>query len=119
MKKFVASTAAVAALLCAGAAAADPSHNVQVPFTQTCSNGMTIEVQPGTLKNQSSVAFVTTSNQVVVAKSLTVEVEGVGVVYSFERGLRGFAGRELVTCVGSPEPGITVTVTGFITPGGP
>ncbi len=50
-------TLLVAAAAFATAALADPSHNIQAPETLTCSNGTTVVVNPGTLKNQSHEGF--------------------------------------------------------------
>jgi hypothetical protein len=114
---LLAALAMVVGLL-ADVAAADPSHNVLPNIALTCSDGQSLTVLPGTATNSSSIAFVRDSTSIFVARTFVVTLNGVP-VYGFERGLNGFAEKDLVTCTGPwTVDGVTaqVTVTGFLTP---
>jgi hypothetical protein len=93
-------------------AAADPSHNVQLPQTLSCDNGQTIVVNPGTLTNRSHQAFVIDSTSIFVVNSLTfTDASGSSVLWDTASGLSN-----LITCTGDAGGGVTITAQGFLTP---
>ena len=119
LRRILVLVAASATVVClADVAAADPSHNVLPDIALTCSDGQSLTVLPGTATNNSSIAFVRDSTSIMVARSFLGTLNGVP-VFGFERGLNGFADKDLVTCTGPwTIDGVTyqVTVTGFLTP---
>jgi len=115
---FVLLAVSTVALSFAGVALADPSHNVLPEIVLRCSDGQPVTVLPGTSTNNSAIAFVRDSTSILVARSFLATLNGEP-VFGFERGLNGFADKDLVTCTGPWTLGdvtYSVTVTGFLTP---
>jgi hypothetical protein len=82
----------------------------------TCSNGQTYLVNLGSVRNQASAGFIVGTEEVIVAKTLAIIVDG-ETVYSWDRGSAGFDGAELISCTGELVPDVVVlTLTGFIAP---
>jgi hypothetical protein len=78
----------------------------------TCTGGLHVDVNPGTLTNQGRVAWAIDSTSVFVTASLAF-TDGVDtfVLYDSKRGLKN-----LITCTGDAGGGFTVIATGFLTP---
>jgi hypothetical protein len=92
---------------------ADPGGpNLQQPVLLTCSDGLRVNVNPGTLTNRGRVAWAIDSTSVLVTAYLAFD-DGTGPVVFFDskRGLTN-----LVTCTGDAGGGFTITVKGFFTP---
>jgi len=102
----------VAALttLAAGTASAAPKGYVG-PWS--C-DGQTVNLNFGAPPNQSSNLFVDGTSTMFVIRSMTI-VDAGELVYSFDRGLAGFAGKSLVTCSTTIDTD-TFTVLGYFTP---
>jgi hypothetical protein len=124
MKRHVAliSALALSALALASTATADPSNNSQSPITLGCDNGLTVVVNPGTMKNHSHIAFVVSSSGGITSTSISVanylavtDSSGTNVIFDTAPGLTA---QGLVTCTADVGDGATLTVKGFFTPRG-
>ena len=115
MKRIVLMGALAAfSVLPAVAAQAAPPNGFVVTFS--CDDGQSYDVNFGAPKNQSSVGFIVGTNDVLVAKHFEIVFEG-EIVFSFDRGIEGFEGQDLLTCSGEdPESGTVFNLTGYITP---
>jgi hypothetical protein len=103
---------AVSAYVVSGASADPGGPNLQQPISLTCTGGLHVDVNPGTLTNQGRVAWAIDSTSVFVTASLAF-TDGVDtfVLYDSKRGLKN-----LITCTGDAGGGFTVIATGFLTP---
>jgi hypothetical protein len=114
VRRLVAVSVVVAlTLIGAGSAIADPPN--ETVFPMTCDDGTVVNITLGAPPNQSSNVFVVDESRMFVAKTLEV-LDGFGnVVYEFDRGSKGFRGKDLLTC--SLEAfDLFFTATGFFTP---
>jgi hypothetical protein len=92
---------------------ADPGGpNLQQPITLSCTGGLQIDVNPGTLTNRGRVAWAIDSTSVLVTAYLAFD-DGTNtfVIFDSKRGLTN-----LVTCTGDAGGGFTVIAKGFFTP---
>jgi hypothetical protein len=92
---------------------ADPGGpNLQQPVLLTCTGGLQINVNPGTLTNRGRVAWAIDSTSVLVTAYLAFN-DGTDtfVIFDSKRGLTN-----LVNCTGDAGGGFTVIVKGFFTP---
>ena len=80
----------------------------------SCDDGQSYDLNLGAPPNQSSTAFVVGTSTIFVAKHLEISVDG-EVVYSWDRGIKGFEGVSLITCSGDLG-GSIITVVGYLTP---
>ena len=97
----------------AATALADPGGpNLQQPISLTCTGGIHVDVNPGTLTNQGRVAWAIDSHSVLVTAYLAFS-NGTDtfVLFDSKRGLTN-----LITCTGNAGGGFTVTAVGFLTP---
>jgi hypothetical protein len=84
--------------------------------TFDCDNGQSYDVNFGAPPNNGSAAFIVATNDVLVAKTFEITLEG-EVLFSWNRGGNGFEGKDLLGCTAQdPESGIEFAFTGFITP---
>jgi hypothetical protein len=102
------------------AASADPSHNVNPPFTYTCDNGQTVVINPGTVTNRSHQGFVISSDGTISPTSIFVInylalADSGGTLVLFETA-PGLTSQGLVTCTTDLGGGITFISRGFFTP---
>ena len=116
MKRFLLTATLVTALgaLCLPSALpADPGGpNLQPPVSLTCTGGLHVDINPGTLTNRGRVAWAISSNSVFVTAYLAF-TDGVDtfVLFDSKPGLKN-----LITCTGDAGDGFTVIATGFFTP---
>jgi hypothetical protein len=116
VKRFLLTATLVTALgaLCLPSALpADPGGpNLQQPSSLTCTGGLHVDINPGTLTNQGRVAWAINSNAVFVTAYLAF-TDGVDtfVLFDSKPGLKN-----LITCTGDAGGGFTVIATGFFTP---
>jgi hypothetical protein len=92
---------------------ADPGGpNLQQPISLTCTGGLDVDVNPGTLTNRGRVAWAIDSTSVFVTAYLafTNGTETV-VLFDSKPGLTN-----LITCTGDAGAGFTVIAKGFFTP---
>jgi hypothetical protein len=104
---------ALGALCLPGALFADPGGpNLQQPVSLTCTGGLHVDINPGTLTNRGRVAWVIDSNAVFVTAYLAF-TDGVDtfVLFDSKPGLKN-----LITCTGAAGNGLAVVATGFLTP---
>jgi len=105
----------------AAAASADPTHNVNAPFTMSCDDGQSVVVNPGTVTNQSRQAFVVSSDGTISSTSILVInylalSDGTDNLVLFDSA-PGLTPQGLVTCTTDIGGGVTLVVRGFFTPG--
>jgi hypothetical protein len=116
VKRFLLTATLVTALgaLCLPSALpADPGGpNLQQPVSLTCTGGLHVDINPGTLTNQGRVAWAINSNAVFVTAYLAF-TDGVDtfVLFDSKPGLKN-----RITCMGDAGGGFTVIATGFFTP---
>ena len=115
MKRLLLTASLLAALTFGLPAAplADPGGpNVQQPVSLTCTGGLLVDVNPGTLTNRGRVAWAIDATSVFVTAYLafTNGTETV-VLFDSKPGLTN-----LITCTGDAGGGFTVIATGFFTP---
>jgi hypothetical protein len=92
---------------------ADPGGpNLQPPVSLTCTGGLQVDINPGTLTNRGRVAWAINSNAVFVTAYLAF-TDGVDtfVLFDSKPGLKN-----LITCTGDLGGGLMVVATGFLTP---
>jgi hypothetical protein len=115
VKRFLL-TASVLATLGMGLPAAleaDPGGpNLQQPVLLTCSGGLHVEANPGTLTNRGRVLWATDSTSVFVDAYFAI-TDGTNtlVIYDSKKGLKN-----LITCTADLGGGISAIATGFFTP---
>jgi hypothetical protein len=102
------------------AAGADPSHNVNPPFTMTCDDGQSVLVNPGTVTNQSRQAFVISSDGTISSTSILVInylalTDGTDTLVLFDSA-PGLTSQGLVMCTTDLGGGTSLVVRGFFTP---
>jgi hypothetical protein len=105
--------AALSALCLPGVLLADPGGpNLQQPVSLTCTGGLHVDINPGTLTNQGRVAWAINSHSVLVTAYLAF-TDGVDtfVLFDSKPGLKN-----LITCTGDLGGGLMVVATGFLTP---
>jgi hypothetical protein len=92
---------------------ADPGGpNLQQPISLTCTGGLSVDVNPGTVTNRGRVAWATNSNSVFVTAYLAFTDGTITqVLFDSKPGLKN-----LITCTGAAGGGFTVIATGFFTP---
>ncbi len=92
---------------------ADPGGpNLQQPISLTCTGGLSVDVNPGTLTNRGRVAWAINSNSVFVTAYLAFTDGTITeVLFDSKPGLEN-----LITCTGDAGGGFTVIATGFFTP---
>ena len=104
---------ALTALCLPSALPADPGGpNLQQPVSLTCTGGLHVDINPGTLTNQGRVAWAINSHSVLVTSYLAF-TDGVDtfVLFDSKPGLKN-----LISCTGDVGGGLTVVATGFLTP---
>ncbi len=109
-------TASLLAAFCFGLPAAllaDPGGpNLQQPVSLTCTGGLHVDVNPGTLTNRGRVAWAIDSTSVFVTAYLAfTDGTETFVLFDSKPGLTN-----LITCTGDAGGGLTVIATGFLTP---
>ena len=110
---LTASLLALSMLVAPGAPLADPGGpNLQQPVSLTCTGGLHVDVNPGTLTNRGRVAWAIDSTSVFVTAYLAF-TNGTDTFVAFDSkpGLNN-----LITCTGDAGGGLTVIATGFFTP---
>ena len=110
---LTASLLALSMLVAPCALLADPGGpNLQQPVSLTCTGGLHVEVNPGTLTNQGRVAWAIDSTGVFVTAYLAfTDGTDTFVIFDSKGGLNN-----LITCTGDAGGGFTVIATGFFTP---
>jgi hypothetical protein len=109
-------TASVLATLSVGLPAAlqaDPGGpNLQQPVLLTCTGGLQVEANPGTLTNRGRVLWAVNSTIVFVDAYFAI-TDGTNtiVIYDSKQGLQN-----LVSCTADLGGGLTAIATGFFTP---
>lgn len=116
MKRLLLTASLLAALSGFGLPAAllaDPGGpNLQQPTSLTCTGGLSVDVNPGTLTNRGRVAWAINSNSVFVTAYLAFTNGTITqVLFDSKAGLKN-----LITCTGDVGGGFTVIATGFFTP---
>jgi hypothetical protein len=110
---LTASLLALSMLVAPGAPLADPGGpNLQQPVSLTCTGGLHVDINPGTLTNQGRVAWAIDSTSVFVTAYLAfTNGTDTFVLFDSKAGLKN-----LITCTGDAGGGFTVIATGFFTP---
>ncbi len=116
MKRLLLTASLLAALGLGAPAAlmADPGGpNLQQPISLTCTGGLHVDVNPGTLTNRGRVAWGIDSTSVFVTAYFAITDGGdfTFVFYDSKKGLTN-----LITCTGDVGGGLSVIATGFFTP---
>ncbi len=95
------------------AALADPGGpNLQQPVSLSCTGGLHVDINPGTLTNRGRVAWAISSTSVFVTAYLAfTNGTETDVLFDSKPGLTN-----LITCTGDVGGGFTVIATGFFTP---
>ena len=101
---------ALASLVTAGTAAADPSHDTFPPFPVRCTSGDSFLISTGDFHNRSTQAFVVNDTSILVVRTLTVDG-----TLAFSRAAGGTT-RNYMTCTGTDTIGEEFVITGFVTP---
>ena len=104
---------AVISLGLSSAVMADPGGpNLQQPVSLTCTGGLPLKVNPGTLTNRGRVAWAIDSTSVFVTAYLAfTNGTETDVLFDSKPGLKN-----LITCTGDAGGGFTVIAMGFLTP---
>lgn len=104
---------AVSGFVLPGVALADPGGpNLQQPVSLTCTGGLHVDVNPGTVTNRGRVAWAVDSTSVFVTAYLAfTNGAETFVLFNSKPGLTN-----LITCTGDAGGGFTVIATGFFTP---
>jgi hypothetical protein len=92
---------------------ADPGGpNLQEPVLLTCTGGLQVEGNPGTLTNRGRVVWAVDSTSVFVDAYFAI-TDGTNtvVIYDSKKGLRN-----LITCTADLGGGFSAIATGFFTP---
>jgi hypothetical protein len=105
--------AVLGALVVPAALLADPGGpNLQQPVSLTCTGGLHVDVNPGTLTNRGRVAWAIDSTSVFVTAYLAfTNGTQTDVLFDSKQGLTN-----LITCTGDAGGGFTVIAMGFFTP---
>ena len=95
------------------AALADPGGpNLQQPVSLSCTGGLLVDINTGTLTNRGRVAWAINSTSVFVTAYLAfTDGTETFVLFDSKPGLN-----DLITCTGDAGGGFTVIATGFFTP---
>ena len=109
-------TASLVAVFSVGLPAAlmaDPGGpNLQQPISLTCTGGLHVDVNPGTLTNRGRLVWAIDSTSVMVTAYLAfTKGTDTFVIFDSKQGLTN-----LITCTGDVGDGFTVIATGFFTP---
>lgn len=110
---LTASLLALSMLVAPGALLADPGGpNLQQPVSLTCTGGLHVDVNPGTLTNRGRVAWAIDSTKVFVTAYLAfTNGTETDVLFDSKPGLKN-----LITCIGDAGGGFSVIAVGFFTP---
>jgi hypothetical protein len=101
---------ALASLVTAGTAAADPSHDTFPPFPVHCTSGDSFLISTGDFHNRSTQGFVVNDTSILVVRTLSVDG-----TLAFSRAAGG-ATRNYTTCTGTDTIGEEFVIAGFVTP---
>ena len=116
MKRFLVTATLVtglSALCLPSVLQADPGGpNLQPPVSLTCTGGLHVDINPGTLTNRGRVAWAINSHSVLVTSYLAF-TDGVDtfVLFDSKPGLKN-----LITCTGNAGGGFTLVAIVFFTP---
>jgi hypothetical protein len=110
---LTASLLALSMLVAPGALLADPGGpNLQQPVSLTCTGGLHVDVNPGTVTNRGRVAWAIDSTSVFVTAYLAfTNGTDTFVLFDSKPGLKN-----LIMCTGDAGGGFTVIARGFFTP---